>query len=207
MARKIMSTGVGQSKQFGAGEKFEANPVQHAGGRPVGTGPLDHLLASQHTDESLAESAKRPKAQTKVVRDATDKRIGEQYLEDRIAAKPWMDTNPMQQIAAKHCPPGHAPRFLGARKVEIDGLRGWEPVIGPNGDPIKLGNMTLASMPKDEANERNNHFRQLDKDKISAIRDETVEQTSRLAKAKGMTLAAGEAGFKRTHGNAAALED
>lgn len=207
--RKAVGAGVGESKTFAAAPgSFEPNPVRHAGDRPIGTGTFDHLLASQHSDEQQAENDLKPKAQISVVRDAFEKKTYDEYTDDRKHTfKPWMTTNPMQAIANRHCPRGHAPRFLGERKVQVDGLRGWEPVIDSKGDPIKLGNMTLASMPREMADERNNDFRRLDADKISRMRDETNEQTSRLANAKGMRVASGEAGFRRVHGSTASLDE
>jgi len=207
--RKPVSAGIGDSKPHVAPPgSFDENPTRHAGGRPVGTGALDYLLASAHSDEQQAENDLKPKARTTMVRDAFEKQTYDKYADERVNTyKPWMTSNPMQAMADQHTPTGHVPRFLGERKTQIDGLRGWQPVIGSNGDPVKLGSMTLASMPREEADERNKFFRDMDADKIRGMRDETSEQTSRLANAKGMRVASGEAGFKRSHGSIAALDE
>lgn len=207
MARKIMSTGVGESKQFGATGEKEAKPQRHVNGVPVDQTPMGHLLASTYSDEELAERAKLPKARTSVVADEFDRSVLKQYEDSQFSAEPWMETNPMNAIAKKFVPEGHTGRFLGERKVAVDGLRGWQPVKTTNGDPVKLGNMTLASMPIETAERRNNFFRKMDADKISQIRDGATEQAAQLAHAKGMRVAPGEAGFRRAVGNTAALED
>lgn len=207
MARKIMSTGVGESKQFGGAENPDPTPQRHVNGRPIGTGPLDHLMASAHSDEEQAERDLKPKAQVQVLRDEFQRGVLDQYADSQFSADPWMETNPMNAIMDKFVPAGHKGRFLGDRKVQVDGLRGWKPVINENGDTVKLGNMTLASMPIETAERRNAHFRKLDADKISQIRDGATEQAERLAHAKGMRVAPGESGFRRTVGNAAALND
>jgi hypothetical protein len=208
MARKIMSTGVGESKQFNApSADQEARPQRHVNGVPVEDTPMGHLLASTYSDEELAERAKLPKARTSVVADEFDRGVIKQYDDSQRAAKPWMSTNPMKAMADKFVPAGHTGRFLGERKVQVDGLRGWEPVKNANGDPVKLGNMVLGSMPIGEAKERNDHFRGLDAQRISQIRDGATEQAAQLAHAKGMRVAPGESGFRRAVGNTAAFED
>jgi hypothetical protein len=204
MSRKIMSTGVGPSKQFGVGRDEEL-PAQHVGGRPVGGGQLDHLLGSTYTDEGVAEKAARPKARSSVVRDEFEKRIDARRDFKLTEAEPWMAPDPMGEMAAAHCPPGHKPRFLSSAKVQREGLRGWKPVIGENGDPVRLGNMTLASMPIEKAEARNAFYRGKDAEKISTIYQNQVEQISQSG-LRPIMAQRGENSLTRTHGNTA-LDD
>ena len=61
MAKKIMSTGVGESKQFGGAENPDPAPQRHVNGRPIGAGPLDHLMGRPGNPDAefgnLGESA------------------------------------------------------------------------------------------------------------------------------------------------------
>ncbi|MGI9254727.1 MAG: hypothetical protein ACR2J8_13365, partial [Thermomicrobiales bacterium] len=129
MAKKIQSAGgIGESKQFGAGDKFEQPPVTHVNGREVGVGPLDHLLAGTLSDEAIAERDKLPKAKVQFLRDPLDKAIQERRDFRENEAEPWLAPDPMGDVAKQYTPAGHKPRFLSDSTVTRRGMRGWEPV-------------------------------------------------------------------------------
>jgi hypothetical protein len=71
--------------------------------------------------------------------------------------------------------------------VKEKGLRGWRPKIGPNGDPIKVGNLTLATMPESRAQKRDAFYRDLRESKAKAIQETFQEQQDRLEHAVGVT--------------------
>lgn len=201
--------GIGPSRTFAApAGTFAQQPEFTIEGVPVSNSPHAHAIPSHYSDEAIAERAARPHAVTSVTRDAFDKKILERADFRTHEAEPWLAPDPMKELIAEHCPSGHVPRFLSEKKVAQDGFRGWQPVISDTGDPIRLGNMALASMPKDMAERRNKYYRKLDADKISDIHEQTREQGGRLAHANGMRVAAGSTGFQRQMGgDAAALGD
>lgn len=201
-----MSAGVGQSKQFGTGP-FEDVERGHVDGRPVGSGSLDHLLASAYTDEGLAEKDARPKAKSSVVRDAFDKVIQERRDFRVESNEPWMAPDPMGQLVDEYCPEGHRPRFLSDAKVAKEGRRGWQPVISESGEPVKLGNMTLASMPIERAQKRNAFYAGKDAERIQHIYDTQREQIHQSGLRTVDTSQRGGGGLQRTSGNTTALDD
>ena len=201
MAKKIQSAGgIGESKQFGAGDQFEAPPVAHVNGREVGAGPLDHLLAGTLSDEAIAERDKLPKARVQVLREPLDKAFQERRDFREFESEPWMAPDPMGDVAKEHCPVGHKPRFLSDSTVTRRGMRGWKPVIGSDGQPVKVGNMTLASMPADRAARRNEFYRRKGDDKIEEIYNTQVEQISQSG-LKATTNNRGNIGLERSHGS------
>jgi hypothetical protein len=193
--------GIGESKQFGAGDQFETPPAAHVNGREVGLGPLDHLLAGTLSDEAIAEREKLPKARVQVLREPLDKAFEERRDFRENESEPWMAPDPMGDIAKEHCPVGHKPRFLSDNTVTRRGMRGWKPVIGTDGQPVKVGNMTLASMPIERAEKRNEFYRRKGDEKLAEIYNTQVEQISRTG-LKVTTNTRGNIGLQRSQGDA-----
>lgn len=92
--------------------------------------------------------------------------------EDGDETMPWECADPQRDIVEKHVPPGFAARFLSDRIVDKLGLRGWKPVIGKDGRPVKMASQTLAIMPAEKAKQRSEHYRK----QAAAAEQHSVDQ-------------------------------
>lgn len=174
-----------ESPFFRNKDRVEADrPVRHIGGKVV-PDELYAMIPYENTDEGIAERLARPHAHASVTRDELSKRI-ERFGDSRLAMEPWEDANPMQQIIDEHLPEGHRPKFLSERVIRRQGKRGWQPVVGSNGDPVKLGELIFASMPEQKAAHRNKSYQAKGQAQIEQIHSEFQEKQEREFRDAGM---------------------
>lgn len=149
---------------------------------------MRHLIAYRHTDQWRAENPQllQQEPLIQVTCDAQDKQFDR--FADADAVQVWEGGvgNPLDMVAKQHCGPDERPRFLADTVVKEKGLRGWRPKIGPNGEPIKVGNLTLASMPEERAQKRDAYYRRLREDKAKIVQESFQEQQDRLQHAAGI---------------------
>jgi hypothetical protein len=193
--------GVGESKQFNAPVgSFEDRPEMQVDGQSIPP-HLRHALPSRYSDEGMEEFESRPKAFSETLADAFDKQLHRRADFLRTEMEPWEAPDARKELANAHTPAGHVPRFLSDNVVNQHGLRGWKPVKTENGDSVKLGNMTLASMPKEVVARRKKAMAGRTADAIGQIYQDQVEQIAKDAHLAGIRVATNsEVGFARQSG-------
>lgn len=147
---------------------------------------LAHLVPFASTDQGRWEACvgkERPTGpRVSVVRDAWDSMIEERR------DQPWAASDPLKEAVARYGERGMRNRALSPAVIEQRGMRGWEPVVKENGDPVKIGNLILARMPERVAEQRNKHYRDLGNEQLrSAEENLTIDQERAIrdAGAKG----------------------
>lgn len=166
--------------------EVKEQPVRHVNGVPIPP-ELAHAIPYDNTDEGLAEiREKRTHAMTEFLADPVDKQVSARrdFLHDND--EPWMAPDPLKEVADAHVQRGMRPKFLSPSKVDREGTRGWKPVAGKNGDPIRLGNLILAEMPEEKARARNRHYEGLGQTKLAEIQAEHEQEQARLVSDGGI---------------------
>jgi hypothetical protein len=181
-AEKISAQGFGESKIFcdpNAPDPYEMIRNCHIEGKRIGDHYTDHQIAAlrwEWTDEGYAARNEGKSAtRASVISDPLAKAL-EQRRDDvkERGMETWQATNPMQEVLDANQRPGFRRRFLSDQTVKNRGMRGWKPVI-ENGDPVKLGTMTLAEMPESHAAQRNKHYQGMGNDRLKAVTESYVQ--------------------------------
>ncbi len=180
-SEKITSTGFGESKIFCDPNAVDANAQLrdcHIGGKRIGDiFSEEHILQLtwHHTDEGIA-ARNEGKSDIRVeVGNPLDKQ--RQRKKDDVLERgmeTWEATDPMREQVAAHVRPGFRSRYLSDNTVKNKGTRGWQPVI-VDGDPVKLGNMTLAEMPESKAVARNKHYQEIGNQRLKQNKEQYME--------------------------------
>lgn len=66
--------------------------------------------------------------------------------------------NPMRGAVDKYGRPGYSNKFLSERCMDVLGMRGYQLVKQPNGDPVKIGTLFMGEIPTEWAERRLLHF-------------------------------------------------
>lgn len=146
-----------------------APPTKRSKARAKKDPMADLGLPKRYTDAGIRERnqavKKRQKGAkatgAKVVADKWDKQM--QARADACEGKleTWESPDPMREIVNAHPAPGMRRRFLSDSRIKRAGMRGWKPVTGKNGEPVKLGDrMILAEMSEEKAQQRNRHYQE-----------------------------------------------
>lgn len=129
--------------------------------KPAADSPFDHVIPGKYRAEEIAkrEAARTEPIVTGFV-DEYDRKIHQRIdtVEGRI--EPWATPDPLKECLDQNPHPGFKRRFLSDKAVERLGMRGFEVVNKSNGDPVKVGRLTLGEMPTELADRRNRHFRE-----------------------------------------------
>jgi hypothetical protein len=149
--------------------------------------PIDerfaHLIPEQLTDEAIAERNLKPARVSKIAKITRDADFDMQLarLEDELEN----GTDPFREAAdeARAVNPGHSFRFLSDRVVKARGLRGFEPVKTTDGDDVKVGGMTLGSMPAEVADVRNERYRRMAALGLDQAEENLAERQERMISA------------------------
>jgi hypothetical protein len=153
---------------------------------------LAHLVPHGITDEAMEERnrglARRSDIAVITRDDDFDAKL--ESLKNELE----QGTDPFKEKADefKAVNPGHKVRFLSDKVVGRMGRRGWEPVKKTNGDEVKVANMTLAHMPTEFADIRDEKYRREGADELaraSAKLTENQEKIIRDARGLGMDFA------------------
>jgi hypothetical protein len=179
--------GIPESVRFGGSPEAEKNPVLdcHVGGMLVRNMPLENQsrILYQQTDEGIAEAnAGKSDRRVEVLAGPFEKSI--QHKKDDILERgmeTWEAADPMREVTDQHSRPGFRNRFLSDKAVKDRGMRGWQPVRGENGDPVKLGGMTLAEMPESKARARAAHFKDANDRRMQQIEADYLEGGGKTA--------------------------
>lgn len=183
--KQLMSTGYGESKTLNAPPEEQKNPYGACAGCTIGGKPVEevygpeeaHLLHYAQTDQGFEErNAGRSESRVEITESSWDKIIAARA----DATETWESPDPVKDVVKQHVPPGMRPKLLSDPVVNVRGMRGWKPVIGKNGDPVKVGTMVLAVMPEERAQKRNEHYRGLAKDALVEATESLQEKHDRL---------------------------
>lgn len=105
-------------------------------------------------------------------------------------------SNPMREAVARYGRPGMAVKFLSDRCCDVLGMRGYQIVRKPNGDPVKIGTLMMGEIPQDMADRRRLHWARESEDAMAQQAEafsEAAEKAIRDAKTSGVSaLQAGE---------------
>jgi hypothetical protein len=81
-------------------------------------------------------------------------------------------------------------KFLSDRVNSSLGTRGYQVVKGQNGDPVKVGTLTLAMQPRARVERRKKHYLDQSKEAVTSITDTYAAKIEDLkSEAKGLGLA------------------
>lgn len=157
---------------------------------------LWHVVSYKMTDQYLAENPPPPRTgpMVDVISDPLDKKFAAE-LESPTSLEPWEGIgDPMKALIDEHIVPGQRPRFLSREMIRERGLRGYEVVRHPNGDPVVLGNMILGQMPEAKAQKRDSYYRNESAERITEAHDNFIEAQQRaLHDVAGEALPTGSA--------------
>jgi hypothetical protein len=181
--KALMSTGIGESKVFrDPNAPEEDNPLLdcHINGqkiRDLGFTPLQLSAMSWHiTDEGIAANNEgKQEVRASVTRDPLQKSM-DKRRDDVLerGMETWEAEDAMRDQVKEHVRPGFKARYLSDATVQKRGMRGWKPVI-EDGQPVKLGNMTLAEMPIEKAEARNRKFREDSNARLADVKRQYLE--------------------------------
>jgi hypothetical protein len=105
------------------------------------------LIAFRNTDEGIAafETETGKKWEKRIYNPPTEEREFQNFENPDI----------LRDTAAAFARPGMAQRFLGEKRCNQAGVRGWKPVKDKRGDLVKVGrNLFLGEMPEELAARR-----------------------------------------------------
>jgi hypothetical protein len=176
-------------------EGIDEQPTLTVDGKPV---PVEwaHLINYAMTDQGQAEARAKDATQRLKPSGIRFNSKFDRDLEHKAGAEVWDSFDPLREAVDAVREPGMEYRFLSDRAVKRRGRRGWEPVIGKAGDPVKVADMVLGKMPVANVEQRNAHYRELGNEQLreAAERYETGQAKAiRDANVKGFSpLRAGE---------------
>jgi hypothetical protein len=152
-------------------------------GKPLDPDNPDHAkLFFQQTDQGIAAANI---AQGRTGSGAKVRSRFEHQIEAREAVAdgnlaPWEAPDPLKEAADAHRRPGMAVRALSDRVIKQRGLRKWKPIIGENGDPVKVADMVLGEMPMESAERRNEYYREQGNEAVRQAEEHAREQQEKL---------------------------
>lgn len=163
-------------------------PALTVNGQPI-PDHLAHLIPFAQTDQGRAENnLGKAVPMVEMVRDAWDNQMlkrGDTSLE------PWEAPDPAKELIDPVREPGMAYRMLSDRITRKRGRRGWEPVKGANGDPLKVGDMIIAKMPIERKEKRNRFYEDEGRSRQAEAQASLIETRERAAHdggAKGISV-------------------
>lgn len=188
------AAGIPDSRPFGGTEAENPLLSLHVGGvlvadmvanlSPATAAMVLTALSYQATDEGIAERNDGKQERRATVGDGPFEKSLQKRKDDVLER--GMDTfdatNPMQEVLDANQRPGFRRKFLADEVVKRKGLRGWQPVVGKNGEPVTLGTLKLAEMPEAKAVNRNKHFKELADVRLEQVQKEYVKEAGALAK-------------------------
>lgn len=94
--------------------------------------------------------------------------------------------NPMRAAVERYVTdPGMAPKFLAKACIDELGMRGYEIVKDERGDPVKVGTLLLAQIPREWAERRRLHFAKESMDQVAEQEDAFYESAQREIRSEG----------------------
>lgn len=100
-----------------------------------------------------------------------------------------MGSNALKDCVAKYGHPGMSVRFMSDRCIGVLGMRGYEVVKMPNGDPVKAGTLIMTEIPKAIAERRAARYAQESRDQVAAQQENYMQTQERLVRAAGPAAA------------------
>jgi hypothetical protein len=157
----------GDAAAIAEAESIETDPKAGwtVNGKPI---PLEfaHLIDFKMTDQGIAEARAHDAAMPVKASGIRFNSKFDRDLERKAGAEVWDSFDPLREAVDGVREPGMNYRFLSDRAVKRRGRRGWEPVIGENGDPVKVADMVLGRMPEEKAEQRNAHYREVGNERL-----------------------------------------
>jgi len=206
---KLKSTGFGESKQTSTVDRESFGPTPDDGlpprkywtcqGVPVDEMPNPQAITYGMTDQAMADRMRKLEAQGGpagvITRDSFDKR-NDVRVDHVLNRGGSIHTAPNERaaLAAKHVGPGMKPRFLGGRRLETNGTRGYEIVRDEHGNEVKFGNEVLAQIPTDVYNQRRKSAQVQGESQREGLVDKIHDQQTQVYEAAGLDPALVDAG-------------
>jgi len=192
--KKPTAPGVGESKIFGGHHQRPKGEIDimecHVDSVPVKELPPEHQAQIWYaiTDEGIAERMIKLREAGKVGGPKVEITKSEyqgkvEEFGDFRKDHPFNQSvapDPLKEAADKHVGPGFVPKFLSDAVVAKRGRRGFEPVIDHNGDPVKVGGMTLARIPVAEAERRRAIAHEKSERSIRQIKAEHIKEQEQI---------------------------
>jgi len=91
---------------------------------------------------------------------------------DQRLDQPWAQVDPLKAAIDQIAEPGFRYRALSEGVCNKRGLRGWESVVDPKGDKVKVGRLFLGRMPEHVAEQRNEHYRKIGGDDLKRVEED-----------------------------------
>jgi hypothetical protein len=109
---------------------------------------------------------------------------------DQRLDQPWAQVDPLKAAVDLVAEPGMKYRALSNTVCDKRGLRGWEPVVDPKGEKVKVGRLFLGRMPTGVAEQRNEHYRKIGSEDLKNVEENFVidqEKAIRDSGSKGVS--------------------
>jgi hypothetical protein len=197
------STGFGESKQTQTVDRESFGEIPDDGlparkywtfkGVPVDELPEMEKLAITYrmTDQAVAERMRIIEEQggpaAVVSRDKFDKR-NDVRVDHVLNRGGTIHTAPNERaaLAAKHVGPGMTPRFLGGRRLDSNGTRGYEIVRDEHGKEVRFGNEVLGQIPTDVYKQRRKAAQLQGESQREGLVDKIHDQQVQVYEAAGL---------------------
>ena len=173
---KIMTSGIGTSRNFGAPEATRLKGgvdrilACHIDGVPVSSLNLNPQVLSAldyyATDEGIAEKNARPNVReasgVSMGKDPFDKALMERRDDVIRRDKPlFIARDPLKELADKYAVPGMRAKFLSAARIkDRGGLGDYHLVKDEKGDNVTVRGSVLAHIPEEVAQARTDYYRE-----------------------------------------------
>lgn len=168
------------------------------GGKPIPP-EVKHLIPFRLTDQGIEQlNASGDRSGPRVeVRDSFDRAIDARTDAGDGLLEPWLAPDPVQEALKPYQEPGFRLKLLSEDLNNRRGLRGFEVVKKPNGDPASMGGrMVIGRMPEDMAQQRNEFYRKQGTEAVEAKEEQLQANQEKIlseGKAVGIRpLRAGE---------------
>ena len=168
-------------------ESIEEQVELTINGKPIPP-EFAHAVVYSMTDQGKAE-AQATDALTRPSGAQVLSGPWEKSLQRKADAEVWDGFDPLREAVDAVRQPGMDYRFISDRVLNRRGRRGWEPVTGKDGKPVKVAGMSLGTMPVESAERRNAHYQRVGNDQLETAAQEYELQQSkaiREAKVRGM---------------------
>ncbi len=201
MSKSIKSIGFGESKQTPTVDRESFPPTPDDGlpprkywtcqGIPVDEMPNPQAITYGMTDQAMADRMRKLEAQggpaAVISRDSFDKR-NDARVDHVLNRGGSLHTAPNERaaLAAKYVGPGMQARFLGGRRLDTNGTRGYQIVRDEKGDEVRFGNEVLAEIPKEVYDARRKNAQKQGEAQREGLTEKIHDQQKQVYEANGL---------------------
>lgn len=147
----------------------------------------EELLARDLAAKAEREASGYPRVE--MGRDAEDKQIFDRLDDDEF--DPLSESDPLRAAVKAYGRPGFANKLLSDRVCNIQGTRGYQPVMDGKGNIVKIGNMMLGEIPQALADKRQRRNVQMAEESLQTVQEtfaDQVEAAKRQARSVGLRV-------------------